>query len=294
GALDGGERRMRFLSRKDEEPAAVRARRRRRARRRAFYLGTGIAAAVALLAAGWYATRSGMLCAALAPLETRLTKDSAALHLTVQSVEVIGRERADRNAILAALRVRRGTPILGVDLDAAKTRIEALPWVLSAAVERELPEGILVRLVERRPMAVWQHHRRFDVIDQSGAVVQEARAEDFPNLLQIVGDDAPAATGDFLALLAAEPELVRHVTAATRVGGRRWNIALDNGIEVMLPEDDPGAAWQRLAALDRDDHLLEREVTVIDMRMADRLVLRLPPEIAKSLIKKLGPTRPNA
>jgi cell division protein FtsQ len=285
---------MRFLSRRDEEPAAVRARRRRRARRHAIYLGTGIAAAIALLATGWYATRSGMLAAALAPLEARLTADSAALHLTVQSVEVIGRERADRNAILAALRVHRGTPILGVDLDAAKTRLEALPWVLSAAVERELPEGILVRLVERRPMAVWQHHRRFDVVDQSGAVVPDARAEDFPKLLQIVGDDAPAATGDLLALIAAEPELARHVTAATRVGGRRWNIALDNGIEVMLPEDDAGAAWQRLAALDRDDHLLERAVTVIDMRMADRLVLRLPPDVAKSLIKKPGPTRPNA
>jgi cell division protein FtsQ len=62
----------------------------------------------------------------------------------------------------------------------------------------------------------------------------------------------------------------------------------------MLPENDPGAAWQRLAALDRDNHLLEREVTVIDMRMADRLVLRLPPDVAKSLIKKPGPTRPNA
>lgn len=285
---------MRFLSRKDEEPAAVRARRRRRARRRAIYLGAGLAAALALVATGWYATRSGMLAAALAPLEARLTADSTALHLTVQSVEVIGRERSDRNAILAALHVHRGTPILGVDLDAAKTRLEALPWVLSAAVERELPEGILVRLVERRPMAVWQHHRRFDVVDQSGAVVADARAEDFPSLLQIVGDDAPAATGDLLALIAAEPELARHVTAATRVGGRRWDIALDNGIEVMLPEDGASAAWQRLAALDRDDHLLEREVTVIDMRMADRLVLRLPPDVAKSLIKKPGPTRPNA
>src|SRR6185437_10024144 len=75
GALDGGERRMRFLSRKDEEPAAVRARRRRRARRHALYLGAGIAAAVGLLATGWYAARSGMLATALAPLQARLTAD---------------------------------------------------------------------------------------------------------------------------------------------------------------------------------------------------------------------------
>lgn len=285
---------MRFLRRKEDEPAAVRARRHRRTRRRAIYLGGGVLGAVALFAAGWHVTRSGMLGAALAPLEARITAESVALHLTVQSVEVIGRRRADRGAILAALRVHRGTPILGVDLDAAKARLEALPWVRSAAVERQLPQGILVRLVERQPLAIWQHERRFDVIDQSGAVIPQARAEDFPNLLQVVGDNAPRATGDLLALLGLEPDLARHVAAATRIAGRRWNIALDNGIEVELPENAPGAAWHRLAALDRSDRLLERDVTVIDMRLADRLVLRLPPDVAKSLIKKPGPTRPNA
>jgi len=285
---------MRFLRRKEDEPAAVRARRHRRARRRAIYLGSGALGAMALLAAGWHAVRSGMLDAAMAPLEARITADSAKLHLTVQSVEVIGRRRADRDAILAALRVHRGTPILSVDLDAAKARLEALPWVRSAAVERQLPQGILVRLVERQPLAIWQHERRFDVIDQSGAVIPQAHAADFPTLLQVVGDDAPPATGNLVAMLGTEPDLARHVTAATRVSGRRWNIALDNGVEVELPEASPDAAWHRLAALDRSDRLLERAVTVIDMRLADRLVLRLPPDIAKSLMKKPGPTRPNA
>ncbi len=285
---------MQFLNRKLADPAPVRARRRRRLQRRAVYAGAAMGAIASLAAGSWYATRTGMFATILAPIEARIVAESAAVHLTVQSVEVVGRQRADRDAILQALRVRRGTPILSVDLDAAKTRLEALPWVRSAAVERLLPEGILVRLVEHRPLAIWQHQHRFDVIDQAGAIIPHARVEDFPNLPQLVGKDAPDAASDLISMLASEPDLARHVTAATRMGGRRWNLELDNGIEVALPEDEAEAAWHRLAALDRTDRLLERDITRIDMRLADRLVLRLPAATAKSLIKKPGPTRPNA
>lgn len=285
---------MRFMKRKETDPAPVRARRRRRLRRRAIFAGTALAAVASLAGAGLYVARSGLLATKLAPVEAKLAAESAALDLTVQSVEVVGRTRTERAAILDALRVRRGTPILSVDLDAAKERLEALPWVRSAAVERLMPDGILVRLVEHHPLAIWQHQHRFDVIDQSGVVIPRAQAEDFPNLPQLVGPGAPEAAADLVTTLAAEPELARHVTAATRVGGRRWNIELDNGIEVALPEEAPEAAWRRLAALDRSDRLLERDITAIDMRLPDRLVLRLPPDLAKSLIKKPRPTRPNA
>ena len=77
-----------------------------------------------------------------------------------------------------------------------------------------------------------------------------------------------------------------HVTASVRVGDRRWNIELDNGIDVALPEKNAESAWHHLAALDRSDKLLARNVQVIDMRLPDRVVLRVPPDIAKSTIKK--------
>ena len=91
--------------------------------------------------------------------------------------------------------------------------------------------------------------------------------------------------------LASEPALQAHVTASVRVGDRRWNVQLDNGIEVALPEINAEAAWHHLAALDRSDKLLERSVQVIDMRLPDRVVLRVPPDIAKSIIKKGKPAQ---
>jgi cell division protein FtsQ len=284
---------MRSVTRSDVDSPPVRTRRRQRLYRRMIYAGaTAIVLGVAA-GGGWYAERMGMIKEALAPVEARIATLAIARRLTVQSVEVEGRHRAARQAILDALSVRRGTPILSVDLDAAKTRLEALPWVRSASVERQLPDGIYIRLVEREPLAVWQHNRQFDLIDQDGVVIPNTRAEDFPALPQIVGDGAPSAASDLVDMLASEPDLARHVTAATRVGGRRWNVELDNGIEVALPEESPGAAWHRLAALDRSDRLLERDITEVDMRLSDRLVLRLSPNAVKAMTKKPRPTRSN-
>ena len=284
---------MRFLNRAETDPPPIRLRRQRRLHRRMIYACVALSVLGAATAGAWYLQRSGLGAAAFAWAETALPRNSAELHLTVQSVEVEGRERAGRQAILDALAVRRGTPILNVNLEAARTRLEAIPWVRSAAVERLLPDTIYVRLVERQPIALWQHHGKFDLIDQDGTVISGARVEDFPALLQVVGDGAPEATADLLDMLSSEPALARHVSAAVRVGARRWNLALDNGVEVDLPENAAEAAWHRLAALDRADRLLERDIRAVDMRLPDRLVLRLSPENATSLTKKTRPAGPN-
>jgi cell division protein FtsQ len=281
---------MRFLSRTDDPPP-VRIRRRRQMQRRALYAATAALVLGASGAAAWYVERDSRLAAIIAQAQTRVAAMGAELHLTVESVQVVGRERADGQAILAALGVKRGSPILGVDLDAAKARLETVPWVRSASIERLLPDTLFVSIVERAPLALWQHGGKFDLVDQDGNVIPNADVGAYPSLPQVVGDGAPAAAPDLVALLASEPGLQRRVTASVRVGARRWNVEFDNGIEVALPEDGAADAWHRLAALDRSDHLLERDVQAIDMRLPDRLVLRLTPDIAKSLIKKSKPTQ---
>lgn len=272
----------------------ARMRHRRRMHRRAIYAAASVIVLAAAVGGFWYLERTGMIATVLASVEARIAAQAGNLRLTVQSVEVEGRYRAERQAILDALNVHRGSPILSVDLDLAKTRLEAIPWVRSAAVERRLPDELYVRLVEHQPLAVWQHRHTFQVINQDGEVIPGARVEDFPSLPQVVGDGAPRAAAELVDMLAGEHDLASHVIASVRVGGRRWNLELDNGIEIALPEDAPNAAWHRLAALDRRDRLLEREITSVDMRLSDRLVLRLTPDTAKSIIKKARPTRPNA
>ena len=281
---------MRFLNRSDDPPP-VRIRRRRQQQRRALLAAVSMAVLAGSAACAWYIGRDGRLAAFTAQTQERIAQAGADLHLTVESVQVEGRQHADKQAILAALGVSRGTPILSVDLDAAKARLETVPWVRSASIERLLPDTLFVHLTERTPLALWQHQGKFDLVDRDGSIIVDADIGDYPLLPQVVGSGAPVATPDLLDVLAGEPALTAHVTASVRVGGRRWDIHLDNGIVVSLPENDAASAWHRLAALDRSDRLLERDVQVVDLRLPDRVVLRVAPDIAKSIIKKGKPAQ---
>ena len=203
--------------------------------------------------------------------------------LRVQQVMVEGRRMVDRQTVLAAVNLKRGQPILGFDIAAARERLERIPWVESAVVERRLPDLVYVRLVERTPMALWQHEGRFSVIDAKGVVVVDGNVGSYANLPIVVGPDAPAKAESLLLLLATEPEVKARVAASVRVGGRRWNLHLDNGVDVKLPEEDAASAIAKLAEINRINQLVDRDVKVIDLRQPDRLVLQLGPNSAERL-----------
>ncbi|HTZ37561.1 MAG TPA: cell division protein FtsQ/DivIB [Stellaceae bacterium] len=196
--------------------------------------------------------------------------------LVVDDIEVDGRTTTDVATILAALDAQAGTPILGVDPARAREQLERLPWVSSAAIERRLPGTIYVHLVERRPLAVWQHDGKQELIDRSGTVIPVTDLSRFSKLPTVVGDDqARRGAAQLLDLLANEPDLAARVSAAVFVGDRRWNVRVDNRIDVLLPEDDMAGAWARLAQLERTNRLLQRDVETVDLRLPDRLVMRV-------------------
>jgi cell division protein FtsQ len=201
--------------------------------------------------------------------------------LAVREVYVEGRRRTPQDLLRDKLGIAIGTPILAVDPVAAKHRLEELGWIEEASVARMLPDGIRIRLRERQPLALWQRDRHFEVIDAHGAVIAGAlrdHPEQYAHLRVVVGDDAPQAASRLFALLSTEPELSGRVLAATRVGERRWNLHLDNRVDVWLPEHDVLGAWHLLARKVRDEKLLERAITMIDLRfLPDRMRLRLDP-----------------
>ena len=210
----------------------------------------------------------------------------------VVDIRVEGRATTDRDTILAALGAGPARRSWRSIRRAPKQRLETLPWVRSATIERRLPDTIYVRLVEREPMALWQHGGKIELIDTSGAVIPVTRLDRFAKLPMVVGEDAAAHAADLLAMLSSEPELASRVTAAIEVGGRRWNLKIDNAIDVLLPSEDAAAAWADLARLQRQDAILQHDVRAIDLRLPDRLVVRVAPEPPKEapLPRKGRPT----
>jgi len=228
----------------------------------------------AIAGAALWTWRSGTAERLAADAEAAFWSTTVRAGLAVQDVTVSGRERSDPQRLLAALGVERGTPILAFDPHAARERVLALPWISAAEVERRLPDQIHLRLEERLPLALWQHEGRLQVIDQHGRPIANARPGRYVELPLVVGEGAAEQARALVALLGREPDLAERVVAAIWVSERRWNVQLEGGIDVRLPETGAAEAWSRLAQLDREQGLLERDVAMVDLRLPDRLVLR--------------------
>jgi cell division protein FtsQ len=251
--------------------------------RRAF-LWVGVPA---LLAGGLYGaaqlSRSPMGQMALQYSADRLLDGTARLGLVVTDIKVEGRETTDRDTILTALGAAPGTPILAMSPKRAKEQLESLPWIRSAVVERRLPDTLYVGLVERKPLALWQHGGKIELIDHEGTVIPVNRLDRFAKLPMVVGEHAPSHAAKLLEMLATEPDLASRVSAAIRVSDRRWNLRIDNAIDVLLPADTAANAWAQLARLERSNAILRRDVLTVDVRLPDRLVLRVNPEAPKEV-----------
>lgn len=247
-------------------------------RRRSALAGIAIMLVTAALAYGWWAWREGLPHRLAEDARQAAMQRSLDLGFRVKEVFVEGRKHTPAAALRKALAVERGAPILFVDLAAARDRLLALPWVSDVSVERVLPDTVVVHLVERRPMALWQHEGRFALIDETGTVIERDDLGRFSDLVVVVGDRSAAAeAADLLATLATETDLSERVTAVVRVSGRRWNLRFADGLNVQMPEEDLGHGWRRLAEYDRRHGLLGLGLKTIDLRLPDRVVVRPMP-----------------
>jgi cell division protein FtsQ len=269
---------------RSEKPARRGARRKvmrrkpwSRNQRLALLSGCVALAAAAVIGGASWLVMNGWADRQVTSLRASLIEISADLGFTVDRVLADGRKETTSSQVLSTVGVRLGEPIFAVDLVAARDRLLTLPWVATATIERRLPDTLYVRVTETEPLALWQNQQRLHLLGGHGDVIDGAPIERFANLLVVVGPDAPEHAAALLDLLGTQPELRKRVTAAIRLGGRRWNLRLDNGIDVKLPEENAAAAWTQLAQLERDYGILGRDLTVIDLRLPDQLLVRLAP-----------------
>jgi cell division protein FtsQ len=239
----------------------------------------GFAALVVLL--GVIAVHSSAPGGTLATLRERLGGATAFAGLRVTDVVIEGRANTPEPLLRAALGVSIGDPILGFSVELARQRLETLSWVEHATVERRLPGTVVLFLQERRPFAIWQNQGKFVLIDRNGQLVANQNVAEFRQLPLVVGPGAPAAAAMLVDALTDRPDLQKRVIAAVRVGERRWNLRLNNGADVMLPEGHEIVALDRLMQLQQQHALLDRPLAAIDMRLGDRLVLRPRPDEKK-------------
>ena len=205
-----------------------------------------------------------------------------AMGMRIATVSLSGQRQVSREEIFAAAGVTDHSSLLFLDVADARAKLEANPWIAEATVRKLYPDRLQITVTEREPFALWQQQGKVKVIAADGTVLSEKVEPRLASLSFVVGNGAAARARDFLAVLDKYPSIRDSVRASIYVAERRWNLKLKNGVDVRLPETNLEGALATLARLDREKNLLSRDITAVDLRLADRLTVRLSDAVAQA------------
>ncbi|MCJ2018518.1 cell division protein FtsQ/DivIB [Methylobacterium sp. E-065] len=197
----------------------------------------------------------------------------------VERVTISGISRMYDREVLAAAGIDWRSSVPFLDVGAVREKLLRVPLIAQASVRKIYPNEIAITQVEREPAALWQKNGELSVIAADGTVIDAMRDDRYASLPLVVGEEANTKLPEYLALVAAAGPLADRIKAGTYVSGRRWTLKLD-GVDVRLPEVDPAAALARLVRFEREAGLLEKDIIAVDLRMSDRVVVRLTEEAA--------------
>jgi cell division protein FtsQ len=198
----------------------------------------------------------------------------------IASIALTGEKHLSREDILNVAGISGRASLLFLDAEAARARLKANPWIADATILKLFPDRLHIAVTERRAFALWQKDGRVRVIARDGVMVEPFVAPHVAHLPLVVGNGANTRAAAFLGVMNRYPALRDQVHAYVLVADRRWNLRLKNGIDVRLPEAEPVDAIEALMALDRDKKLLTRDIAMIDLRIRDRVTVRLSDEAA--------------
>jgi len=200
----------------------------------------------------------------------------------IEDVNITGNVETSEIDILQQIGLDGWTSMVGFSAENARERIAELPWVESAEVRKVYPARVEVQIVERKPFAIWQHEQQLRVIETNGAPIAPFYGGRLASLPLIIGAGAEKAGPEIVEMVSANPTLASRVRAYIRVADRRWDLRLDNGVTIRLPEHNAAAALAEVARLEVEYALFDRDLTVVDLRLEDRITVALSPEAAES------------
>jgi cell division protein FtsQ len=210
----------------------------------------------------------------------------------ITGVAVSGRKLLTQDDVLALGGVTERSSLLFLDAATVRDKLKASPWIADATVLKLYPGQLQIDITERKPFALWQQSGSVSLIAEDGVVLEPWVSRRFSSLPLVVGKGAESRAKDFLALLMQYPQVQSAVKAIVLVGERRWNLRLADGLDVRLPETGLDKSLALLSKLDKEDKLFSRDITAIDLRLPDRVTVRLSEDAAKAREEALKDRKP--
>ncbi|MEY4879018.1 MAG: hypothetical protein RJB62_487 [Pseudomonadota bacterium] len=225
------------------------------------------------LGAGLFA--GGYISDTIADARARTLAAFTSAGFTVDEITLEGNERTSAQEVYDSLGIETGISIFDADPTTVRDNLLGLPWVSDVVVTRHFPDLVAIRLIEKRPFAMWQVGSAIVVVERSGAVIDGAEPDPSAHLPLLIGPGAPEVAAPLLDALGNQRALGARLQGVERISERRWDLILDRGVRVRLPED----GWEdQLGELERlivERGLLERDLEIIDLRFPDSYIFQL-------------------
>src|SRR5262245_23186057 len=181
------------------------------------------------------------------------------LGFSIEAVTISGAHELKEQDILAISGIGPRNSLLFLDAVKIRSNLKLLPRVKEASVTKLYPNRLLIEIEERAPFALWQNDGELRIVAQDGVALGLVQDRRFVHLPFVAGDGANEKIGEYMALLEVAGDLRERIFAGVRVASRRWTLKLTNGIDVLLPETDAGAAVARLVEIQRIHHILDKD-----------------------------------
>ena len=196
----------------------------------------------------------------------------------VRTVEVQGTRRMDPRPVYRIALDQKAAALPLVDVADIRQRLLGFGWVKDARVSRRYPDTLVVDIVERTPAALWQDKDRLSLIDAEGVVLDKVPVSRMPDLPLLVGPGANAHATELDRLTAPVPAIKAQLLSASWIGQRRWDLSLQTGETISLPEGERNAraALAKFAAMDKSTGLIGRGILRFDLRIPGKMTVRLP------------------
>ncbi len=237
-------------------------------------LGASAAALLLLVSVVYGAICGGHVSDIAAHMRDICNKAADNFGFRITEVAITGEHQLSRAQIIGTAGLTTSSSLLFFDVVQARAQLLNNPWIEQASVFKLYPGRLQIVVNEREAFALWQKNGQIVLIAKDGTVLAHDVPQRFTSLPLVVGKGADHAAPNLLRSVARFPDIADRVESAVLVAERRWNLQLRDGVEILLPEDDVPRALGVLAALARTKNLLSRDIVVIDLRLADRLIVR--------------------
>jgi len=204
----------------------------------------------------------------------------------IRKIELSGIVHAPKSEIASIARTYSGRNLFRLDLGELRRDLATIAWVESAALEKKLPDTLVIAVRERQPVALVAKKDGLHYVDPNGVVFARLTPTvgdpDLPLIEDATEAEITAAVAFLESLRVRDPELhqrVSQIRVLPSAGFALW----DRDLEATVRLDaDTVHRWPQVYGIAQAEKLSRGAIEYADLRFEDRIVIRRTSNVLES------------